>query len=62
MPHSFCQGDYIRALEDLNAAIKHNALRPEIDPQVLLYNRAVIATKMGMDHYALADLNKAQRV
>lgn len=27
--------------------------------QLILYNRAVVSSKLGMDHYSLADLFKA---
>lgn len=29
---------------------------------MILYNRAVVASKLGMDHYALADLYKATKM
>ena len=51
--------DYIHALKDFTSAIKCNDRSGDLDPYVLLFNRSVVASKLGMDHYAVADLNKA---
>jgi hypothetical protein len=42
----------------LGGACRLNAQSSELDEQLLLYNRAVCSTKMGLDHYALADMVK----
>lgn len=53
------QKDYLRALKDFNMALKYNAITGELCQQVLLFNRSVMSTKLGLDHYAIADLNQA---
>jgi len=51
--------DYQRALKDFTAAVRYNVRSGDLDQGLILFNRSVIASKLGMDHYALADLNKA---